>query len=170
MLTIPMDKATDEITKSVITAARDAVYTPEQVEEMQRILNAQYTYFWCCDMNYWDVAVDLFTEKLTCIYNGEKHFVDNPKAEAEFLASSCIPLLRPMHMSHNPIVIFTGEKTARVLTKLNSHHTYSDNDETYQAWGQYINDFEKGDDGRWRISVLRLTFAKRIGAFRPTEK
>lgn len=166
MLTLPMDKQMDEVTRSVVEAAREAHYTPEQLDEVQRLIHTQNTYFWCCDMKYWDIAEDLFADEIACYYNGVKNDIVTPKAEADFLAMHEIPELVPMHMGHNPIVVFTGEKQARVLVKLNSHHTYSDNDDTYQAWGQYVNDYVLCDDGKWRIKVLRLTFGKRIGGFR----
>ena len=120
-------------------------YTAQQLAEIPVIMNVKNKYFWCVDHQEWDLMADVFVEQNKSV---------------------CNESMVPMHMGHNMIVQFLDDTHARLLTKLNDYHTYRDDDSTYEGFGYYVDDLEKGGDGIWRIKTLRLTYRVLLGALR----
>ena len=75
----------------------------------------------------------------------------------------------PLHFGHNQIVMFTGENSAQLLTRMRDFHTYIDNGECYEGYGFYVDDLIKCDDGKWRIQKLRLQYRVINGQLRCTK-
>lgn len=133
-------------------------YTQEQLAELPLILNAKNRYFWCIDNHERELLADVFTkEGFTTYWNGQPGLTDGGM-QAEQNSNVCNDTMVPMHMGHNMIVRFTGEKSAQLLTKLNDCHTYKEDNSVYEGFAIYVDDLIKCDDGVWRIKTLRLTY------------
>ena len=164
-MNIPADAQIMSLAKEVLAFAGHD-YTPEQLTEVPKILATKNKYWWCVDMQLWDMMPEVYVEPFEFYSNGHKVPVKDIADQVKRASTVCDDSMVPIHMGHNPIVQFTGEKTARVLTRLNDYHTYKDDDSTYEGWAFYVDDFVKCDDGVWRIQTLRLTYRKILGALR----
>lgn len=141
-------------------------YTAEQLAAIPLIMNVKNKYFWCVDQQEWDLLEDVFVEEgLTTYWNGQPGYTVR-EMQVEQNKAVCNDSMVPMHMGHNMIVQFLDDTHARLLTRLNDYHTYRDDDSTYEGFGYYVDDFEKGEDGIWRIKTLRLTYRVLLGALR----
>ena len=164
-MTIPADKEITQLVREILTEAGKG-YTPEQLAEIPNILATKYKYWWCIDMQMWDLLPDVYTEPFEAYSNGR--LVPNKciQDQVDRAAVVCDDSMVPTHMGHNAIVQFTGERSCRVLTRLNDYHTYKDGGSTYEGWALYVDDMVKCDDGVWRIKTLRLTYRKILGKLR----
>jgi len=140
------------------TAGQD--YTSEQLIEIRKILDIKFKYWWCVDLQLWDMAADVFTENIQYLCNGYGGPISGKDQVARMAQSCPQKLIIPTHMGHNPIIQFTGPTTARILTQLHDHHTMKDTHALRDGWGLYVDDLIKCFDGRWRISVVRLGYRK----------
>lgn len=70
-------------------------------------------------------------------------------------------LLTPMvtvHHGHMPEIELTGERTATgIWAMFDWVHNPDEAGPAMQGYGHYHEEYEKGDDGQWRIKALRLT-------------
>lgn len=164
-MNIPADKQMIKLCREVLAEAGKP-YTPEQLAEIPAILVAKNKYWWCIDMQLWDVMPEVFAEPFKAYSNGRLVPNESLMDQVKRASVVCNESMVPMHMGHNPIVVFTGEDSCRLLTRLNDYHTYKDDDSTYEGWGMYIDDMVKCSDGIWRIKTLRLTYRKILGALR----
>ena len=153
-MTIPADKEITQLVREILTEAGKG-YTPEQLAEIPNILATKYKYWWCIDMQMWDLLPDVYTEPFEAYSNGR--LVPNKciQDQVDRAAVVCDDSMVPTHMGHNAIVQFTGERSCRVLTRLNDYHTYKDDGSTYEGWALYVDDMVKCDDCVWRITTLR---------------
>ncbi|MCD7819356.1 MAG: nuclear transport factor 2 family protein [Lachnospiraceae bacterium] len=141
-------------------------YTAQQLAEIPVIMNVKNKYFWCVDHQEWDLMEEVFVEEgLRTYWNGQPG-VTVREMQVEQNKGICNDTMVPMHMGHNMIVKFLDDTHARLLTRLNDYHTYKDDDSTYEGFGYYVDDLEKGADGIWRIQILRLTYRVILGALR----
>ncbi|MEG1790254.1 MAG: nuclear transport factor 2 family protein [Oscillospiraceae bacterium] len=164
-MNIPADPNILKLAKEVLVSAGKG-YTPEQLAEIPNIMDTKYKYWWCVDLQMWDIMPEVFVEPFEFYSNGHKVDVTCGQDQVDRSGRVCNDTMVPTHMGHNPIIQFTGEKTVRVLTRLNDYHTYNDDDSTYEGWALYVDDFVKCDDGVWRIQTLRLTYRKILGGLR----
>ncbi len=165
IMTIPADEEMIRLVREILADAGKG-YTPEQLAEIPSILATKYKYWWCVDMQLWDVMPEVLTEPFSAYSNGR--LIPNKSLMDQVNRSSvvCDDSMVPMHMGHNAIVQFTSPTTCRLLTRLNDYHTYIDDQSTYEGWGLYVDDLVKCDDGVWRIQTLRLTYRKLLGKLR----
>ncbi len=164
-MNLEADKEVIRLTRKILESAGRG-YTPEQRAELPLIMATKHKYWWCIDMQMWDLMPDVFTEPFESYANG--YLVPNESLMTQVQRASvvCNEEMSPIHMGHNTIVQFTGENTCRLLTRLNDYHTYKDDDSTYEGWAMYVDDMVKCPDGVWRIQTLRLTYRKILGKLR----
>lgn len=164
MHTISCDPVAAELTREIIKDA-GRPNGPEQLGDIEAIKAAMHKYWWCVDTQDWEMARDVYATPFESYYNGRPGAtsIDSQVASQQ---RACDDTMVPMHMGHNAIIKFIDDKTALGLFRLNDYHTYKDDGETYEGWGQYVNEFVKGDDGVWRIRILRLTYRKVLGSLR----
>ena len=135
MKIMKQDAKIQKLVIEVMKHVRQQTYTPEQLCERQRILDAQYFYYWSMDMKKEEYVCDLFTEDFT---------------------------YRTMHMSHNPLIWLIDETHARGIFLYEDNNSYKDH--TVEGFSMYCNDFRKCEDGVWRISKMRIGYRKMNGA------
>ena len=68
-MTIPADKEITGLVREILTEAGKG-YTPEQLAEIPNILATKYKYWWCIDMQMWDLLPDVYTEPFEAYSNG----------------------------------------------------------------------------------------------------
>ena len=68
-MTIPADKEITQLVREILTEAGKG-YTPEQLAEIPNILATKYKYWWCIDMQMWDLLPDVYTEPFEAYSNG----------------------------------------------------------------------------------------------------
>lgn len=164
-MNIPADKEMIQLCREVLAdAGKD--YTQEQLGEIQKILATKHKYWWCIDMQLWDMLPEVFVEPFSAYANGRLVPNDSLMDQVNRAAVVCNETMVPMHMGHNHVVQFTSDTTCRLLTRLNDYHTYNDDDSTYEGFAMYIDDMVKCEDGIWRIQTLRLTYRKLMGRLR----
>ena len=156
-MTLDPDHKIRELSREIIQNA-GLPYTQEQLAEIPAVIAAKNRYFWCIDNQEFDIMPDVFTpEGFRTFWSGRAGLKDRDRQVAQN-RRTCGEDMVPNHFGYNQIVQFTGENTARLLTKMHDYHVYKDNGETYSGYGLYVDDLVKCPDGRWRIKTLRLTY------------
>lgn len=150
----------------VMQNVRRQTYTPEQLCDIQCILDAQHFYYWSMDMKKEEYVCDLFTDDF--VYYTFKETPTDPKTQA--LRSKYVNRdMSTMHMCHQPMVWLQSSTTARGIFLYEDNHTYKGGGETVEDYAIYCDDFRKCDDGVWRINELRMIFRKCNGTLRDVE-
>ena len=159
MKIMKQDVKIQKLVIEVMKHVRQQTYTPEQLCERQRILDAQYFYYWSMDMKKEEYVCDLFTEDFT--YRCFTESPTEPKDQA--MRSKYVNRnMMTMHMSHNPLIWLIDETHARGIFLYEDNNSYKDH--TVEGFSMYCNDFRKCEDGVWRISKMRIGYRKMNGA------
>ena len=145
-------------------------YTEEQLAEIPNIVAAKNRYLIATDLNDYDALRDVLTEEgeqgFRAIWNGYVGATDIESQVNSVKATLGQGDLAPTHFGANMIVYFVDDTHAKVMLRMQGHHTYSDNGEVYEAYGLYVDDMLKCADGVWRIETLRLDHCVRVGQLR----
>lgn len=129
-----------------------------ELKARQDISNLMADYWWYMDSKQWDKWGDIFTKDVQVILMGNDYGVESHeawiKSNSEMLSS-----MITCHQGHQSHVWFTSPTTATGRYVLNDKLTNIETGEVVMhGYGYYIDDYEKGDDGKWRIKVLRLGY------------
>lgn len=62
-----------------------------------------------------------------------------------------------VHHSHTPDLEITGDRTATGVWAMSDYVTGAIGDRGWRGYGFYYEEYQRCDDGTWRIRVLRLT-------------
>ena len=152
----------------VITHVRRQEYTPEQLCQLQKIIECKYFYWWCMDMKKEESMMELFTDDFRYYLNG--HLTVKDKLLQARNAKWCNKDMQTMHMGHQPMIWLIDENHARGVFQYEDHMCYYDDCEVLQSWMVYCDDFVKGEDGAWRIQKLRMAYREMDGNFRTDRK
>lgn len=129
----------------VITHVRRQEYTPEQLCQLQKIIECKYFYWWCMDMKKEEYVMELFTDDFRYYLNG--HLTVKDKLLQARNAKWCNKDMQTMHMGHQPMIWLIDENHARGVFQYEDHMCYYDDCEVLQSWMVYCDDFVKGEDG-----------------------
>ena len=151
---IPFPDKVRDMVLDVITHVRRQEYTPEQLCQLQKIIECKYFYWWCMDMKKEEYVMELFTDDFRYYLNG--HLAVKDKLLQARNAKWCNKDMQTMHMGHQPMIWLIDDTHARGVFQYEDHMCYYDNSEVLQGWLVYCDDFVKGDDGAWRIQKLRI--------------
>lgn len=139
-------------------AGSTPTYTPYQLSEIEAISQLQADYWWYMDTKQWDVWADVFTEDFLYYSWGEK----TTSTRDEFIAMNKESLahFNTAHQGHQHKVVLTSDTTAEGRWILNDNLSYINTDQegVIKGYGYYLNDYEKGEDGKWRLKVQRLGY------------
>lgn len=161
---IPEDPKMRKLIEEVMLKAREQKYTPEQLCELQRIIDAQHFYWWCMDMKREEWAgTDLFTPDFSYYCFGPQKVSAKQQAERSKRVNA---KLATSHMGHHPLVWLRDENNARAIFVYEDHNLYKDNGDLVQGWAIYVDDFVRGKDDKWRMKKLRLCYTKMKGQYR----
>ncbi len=160
MKVIKQDMTIKKMVVEVMKHARSQSYTPPQLCERQKIIDAQFFYYWAMDMKKEEYICDLFTEDFTY-----RCYVENktaPKDQA--MRSKYVNRnMMTMHMSHNPLIWLISDTEARGIFLYEDNNTYRESKQTAEGFSVYCDDFRKCEDGIWRISTMRIGYRKMEG-------
>lgn len=134
------------------------VMGPAQVLlEIEQIKQLKARYFRFLDGKRW-------AEWRTCFTDDMRHYMGNdsvPRSTSgdEFVAAIVKHLADTItvHQGHMPEIELTSHRTARgVWAMFDWVDRRNDPENSHQGYGHYVEDYEKGTDGKWRINSLRL--------------
>lgn len=163
---IPFPDKVRDMVLDVIKHVRRQEYTPEQLCQLQKIIECKYFYWWCMDMKKEEYVMELFTDDFRYYLNG--HLAVKDKHLQARNAKWCNKDMQTMHMGHQPMIWLIDDTHARGVFQYEDHMCYYDDSEVLQGWLVYCDDFVKGSDGAWRIQKLRMAYREMDGSFRST--
>lgn len=141
-------------------------YSPEKLCAVQKVIDAQYFYWWFNDLKLEEYALELFPEKFDAYFTGVGKYSNtamNWARNAKYGNS----FRNTAHMGHQPLVWLMDDEHARAVFFFESHMTFLDNpDELLEQFLIYCNDFEKQPDGTWKMTNYRLLQTKQCGEYR----
>ena len=108
----------------VITHVRRQEYTPEQLCQLQKIIECKYFYWWCMDMKKEEYMMELFTDDFRYYLNG--HLTVKDKLLQARNAKWCNKDMQTMHMGHQPMIWLIDENHARGVFQYEDHMCYYD--------------------------------------------
>jgi hypothetical protein len=128
--------------------------------DIEQIKQLKARYFRFLDTKQWEAYRGLFTDDAQCWlgWGGQPH--TGPWTPDEFVQGISAAHDRDravsVHQGHMPEIEITGERTARGIWAM---FDWVDHPQAraFQGFGHYYEEYTKGDDGRWRINVIRLT-------------
>ena len=134
------------------TVAKD---TAQLLYDREMIKQTKARYFRFLDGKQW-------SEWRTC-FTDDMHFYmcEDPKPVTssgdEFVAyvSKLLADTLTVHHGHMPEIELTSNTTAQVIWAMFDWVDWPER--SLQGYGHYVEDYEKGADGKWRIKNLRLT-------------
>ncbi|MCL2530307.1 MAG: nuclear transport factor 2 family protein [Coriobacteriia bacterium] len=128
-------------------------------EEQQKraIADLMADYWWYMDSKQWDKWAEVFTEDVelwmddVLIMDSRDEFVE--QNSTVWLANS-----GTAHQGHQMKIILTSETTAHARIILNDTLTNMTTMTMLNGFGYYFDDYRLCDDGKWRISAVRLGY------------
>lgn len=151
-----------EMILEVMRKVRDQPCTPESLCEIQKILEAQWYYYWCNDMKKEEYLLDYFEEGFTSYYPGIGYYKVSPLEwcrNGKYVNS----FMNTAHMAHNPMIWLQDATHARGIFFFESNMAYPDQEQPLEHFFVYLHDFVRHDDGKWYLSVYRLIGTKQYG-------
>ena len=132
--------------------------TPEDLVEIEHIRQLKARYFQLMDQKRWDEWSMVFCEDVTIDTTQEgSPLIKGSQAFLDYL----LPILegvQTVHHGHMPEIEITGARSARGVWSMEDYLDFeSDPPFTIHGRGHYREEYEKGDDGAWRIKSLKLT-------------
>jgi hypothetical protein len=137
------------------------------MSDKEEIMELKARYFRFLDTKQWEAIRDLFTENMRFYRNEETE--PSATSSAEFVAS-LERLLSPavtVHHGHMPEIDITGPNSASATWALFDYVDDPSRNVAIKGYGRYYDQLEKGPDGRWRISELRVV-RTRVDRIAPT--
>lgn len=144
----------------------------EQLVDLYEIQRLKARYCQCVDTKSWSELRTLVTEDLAVfkdttpepsstspVSTGADEFVASVARVAEDRVT--------VHHGHNPDISFIDDRHATGIWAMFDWIEDPSRNVVRVGYGHYHEEYEKGEDGKWRIRVLRLT-RLRLGALRHT--
>ncbi|MCH2173814.1 nuclear transport factor 2 family protein [Myxococcota bacterium] len=127
--------------------------------EIEAIKQLKARYFRCMDEKRWDDWGQVFTEDATLDTREDaKDGFHEGRNRIQAFVSAAVAEMITVHHGHMPEIEMTGERTARGVWAMEDYlELKSDASYTIHGRGHYHEEYEKGDDGAWRIKSLKLT-------------
>jgi ketosteroid isomerase-like protein len=130
------------------------------VEEIEAIKQLKARYFRYLDTKQWERWGDTFTEDAVLDHPANRKEPIRGRAEIVARVSVSLADRVTIHHGHMPEIELTGEHTAKGIWAMYDLLIGPTPDGTgearYEGYGHYLERYEKGGDGRWRIAHLHL--------------
>jgi len=130
------------------------------LEEIEAIKQLKARYFRYLDTKQWDRWGALFTEDAVLDHPANRKEPLRGRAQIVETVSAGLAERVTVHHGHMPEIKLTSERTANgiwAMYDLLLGPTPDGNGEArYEGYGHYLERYQKGSDGEWRISHLHL--------------
>jgi len=127
--------------------------------EIERIKQLKARYFRYMDEKRWQDWGEVFTSDATLDTreDASEGLVTGRDAIVAFVSAAVGDAIT-IHHGHMPEIDVTGETTARGVWSMEDYLDFkADPPFTIHGRGHYREEYEKGEDGAWRIKSMRLT-------------
>ena len=127
--------------------------------EIESIKQLKARYFRCMDEKRWKDWAQVFAEDATLDTreDASEGLVTGRDAIVAFVSAAGGAAITGHH-GHMPEIEITGARSARGVWSMEDYLDFeSDPPFTIHGRGHYREEYEKGDDGAWRIKSLNLT-------------
>jgi uncharacterized protein (TIGR02246 family) len=128
----------------------------ETLVTIEEIKQLKARYFRLMDTKQWDAWADVFTEDVTMWVGDGPGYTFTGRDSAVAQISGMLAGAVTTHHGHMPEIEITGPDTARGVWAMFDYVQSSEPAFSLQGYGHYHEQYRRGDDGRWRISDLRL--------------
>ncbi len=133
--------------------------TADRLWEIEQIKQLKARYFRFFDTKQWKEWRSLFTDDFKW-YSAEGDGMEvthaSPEAFVKWHSDSHDPAKAvTVHQGHMPEIELTSDRTARGIWAMFDWVDYPTK-RAFQGFGRYHEEYEKGDDGQWRIKSIRL--------------
>ena len=126
-------------------------------EAIEAIKRLKARYFRLMDTKQWAAYRQLFADDMVFYFESD----DVPAAVCadEFVAHvrSRLATAISVHHGHTPEIELTSADSALGVWAMSDWVDDPDHHRAFQGFGHYHEEYRRGEDGRWRISQLRLS-------------
>jgi hypothetical protein len=130
----------------------------QALEDLEAVRQTKYDYWHGIDLKKWDLVADCFTTDTRADYGRpDWRFEGRDPLVAWLRANEGGEYYSVSHSGHNPQVKLVSKTHATGFFKLHDW-VRIEPAITLRGWGHYDDEFVKEADGRWRISVLTLSY------------
>lgn len=150
---------TDNERKMVIEVmhqVRKQKYTPQDLCDIQNIIDTQYYYWWLNDVHLEEDAKNIFSGTFEGYFTSVGHYQDTVEDWIRS-AKAANSTKCTCHMGHQPLIWLMNPTFARGLFMFESYFTgLNCTTAPLERFIIYVNDFKKHADGLWYICAYRL--------------
>lgn len=130
----------------------------DDLVEIELIKQLKARYFRYLDEKRWDDWGQCFTENATLDTRDDGAQITTGRAAIQKLVSNAVDPAITVHHGHMPEIEITGERSASGVWSMEDYLEFpGDPPFTLHGRGHYREQYDKGDDGVWRIHALKLT-------------
>jgi len=132
--------------------------TAQFLYDIEMIKQTKARYFRFLDGKQWSDWRTCFTDDMHFYLGQDPKSVTSSGDEFVAYVSKLLADTVTVHQGHMPEVDLTSDTTATGIWAMFDWVDHKSDPETsMQGYGHYVEDYEKGGDGKWRIKNLRLT-------------
>ena len=126
--------------------------------EIEQIKQTKARYFRFLDTQQWTLWRTCFTDDMQFSLGEDPNPVTSSGDAFVAYVAKMLADTVTVHHGHMPEIELTSATTAKGIWAMFDWVEYQREPErSFQGYGHYLEDYEKGIDGRWRIQSLRLT-------------
>ena len=153
------DRREDSTMGNAVDDPAGALYEIEQIKQLKA------RYFRFMDGKRWSDWRTCFSDDLLFYQNEDSEPTCRSGDEMVAYVSGALAGTVTVHQGHMPEIELSGDRTAKGTWSMFDWVEFeNDPSRSLQGYGHYIEEYEKGDDGHWRIKTLRLTRIRVDGA------
>ena len=131
-----------------------------ELQQKNAIMELMTDYWWYMDSKQWDKWVDVFTEDVQIYIDDCLTVEGRDKFKEQNM--KWLSNVNTVHQGHQTRIKITSPTTATARIMLNDVLTAKEAPHVMTAgYGFYFDDYRLCDDGKWRISVVRLGYFER---------
>jgi ketosteroid isomerase-like protein len=142
--------------ENAISKAVTPDFTLAQLAQIEAIKQLMADYWWGIDTKDWKAWRDVFTDDVQFIMDGKVQI-----SGADMMVAGIqhqLDGITTAHQGHQNKIEITGQNTAKGRWILNDVLVASDGALVQRGYGYYLDEYEKGNDGKWRIKSLTLCY------------
>lgn len=128
-------------------------------EDIEAIKQLKARYFRCMDIKDWDGMRQVFAQDVHVDTSGDGGGIQDDADDFMTMLRSNIEDVVTVHHGHMPEITLTSPTTATGIWAMEDHLWWPEGSplKHLHGYGHYHETYEKGADGTWRITSLKLT-------------